>query len=225
MTVTAILPVPVGFAERRDAVFAPVAGTSPLVRIVLALETACDVVVVTAGILADSVREALAGQNFSRVHVVVAGSTGERAQCVAAGLLGLDHGAHVVLHDIEWPMVRAGTLDRIVAMLRAGAVAVLPSSRVTDSVKLIDAAGVLTATVDREQLRTVQYPRGFDADVLAVLVKQSGSDAFDELEALLSTGTPLTIIEGDDEALSVELPRDSDYLAALIENRQDLTGR
>ena len=222
MSVTAILPVPVGFAERRDAVFAPVAGVSPLVRVVRALQIRCDVVVATAGVLADDLREALAGQSFSHVRVVVSASDGERAQCVTAGLSGLSGDDPVVLHDIEWPLVGAGTLDRIIAMLRGGAVAVMPAGPVTDSVKAVDADGLVTATLDRSQLRVVQYPRGFAADVLAMLVTRSGSGIFDELEAVLSAGTPLTLTGGDDEALRVDLPCDAGYLAALIEARQGL---
>lgn len=225
MSVTAVLPVPARFDERRDAVFTSVAGTSPLVRVVRALGDVGDVVVAVAGPLFDAVREALAGDQYSTVRVVAAESPGERVECVAAGLRGLVDGNDVVVHDIEWPIVGVGTLDRIVAALRDGAVAVMPTRPVTDSIKVIGADGVLTATLDRSQLRTAQYPRGFDADVLALLVKRNGSGTFDELEAALSAGTPLTLVEGDDEALSVELPRDTDYLAALIEGRQDLTGR
>jgi len=225
VSVTAVLPVPARFDERRDAVFTSVAGTSPLVRVVRALGDVGDVVVAVAGPLFDAVREALAGDQYSTVRVVAAESPGERVECVAAGLRGLVDGNDVVVHDIEWPIVGVGTLDRIVAALRDGAVAVMPTRPVTDSIKVIGADGVLTATLDRSQLRTAQYPRGFDADVLALLVKRNGSGTFDELEAALSAGTPLTLVEGDDEALSVELPRDTDYLAALIEGRQDLTGR
>lgn len=225
MAVTAILPVPIGFAGRRDAVFASVAGVSPLARVVRVLEQQCDVVVASAAPLAGAVREALAGQNFSRLPVVVSAPSGERVACLAAGLRGLAEGDEVVVHDIGWPIVGVGTLGHIIASLRSGAVAVMPASPVTDSVKAIDTGGLLTATLDRSQLRTVQYPRGFAADVLAKLVKRSGSDTFDELEAVLSTGTPLTFIEGDDEALSVDLPRDADYLAALITGRQNLPGR
>ena len=164
MTVTAILPVPVGLAERRDAAFAQVAGTSPLVRVVRALEKRCDVVVAAAEPLAEAVRAALVGQGVSRVRVVVSAAPGDRAQCVAAGLEGLAAGDDVVvndvvLHDIDWPIVPAGTLDRIVAALGDGAVAVMPTRPVTDSVKVVGAGGVLAGTVDRAELRTVQYPR------------------------------------------------------------------
>lgn len=224
MAVTAILPVPVGFADRRDAVFASVAGVSPLVRVVRALEERCDVVVATAGQLTDAVREALVGQHLSRTTVVTSPSTGERAQCVAVGLRALAGGDHVVLYDMGWPIVGTDTLGRIITALRGGAVAVMPVEPVTDSVKAISADGLLTATLDRSQLRAVQYPRGFAADVLTELVRQCGSGAFDELESVLSVGTPLTLIEGDDEAVRVELPYDARYLAALIEGRQDHLG-
>lgn len=225
MTVTAILPVPVGFAERRDAVFASVAGVSPLARVVRALQDRCEVVVAAAGVLADDVRDALVEQGLSAVRVVASASTGERAQCLLAGLSGLSEGDHVVVHDMEWPLVKADTLDRIITTLHRGAAAVMPASPVTDSVKAVDADGLLTATLDRSQLRVVQYPRGFTADVLSMLLTQSESGTFDELEEVLSTGTPLTLIEGDGDALQVELPCDGDYLAALIAGRQDLAGR
>lgn len=225
MAVTAILPVPVGLAERRDAVLLPVAGMSPLVRIVRALETRCDVMIATAGVLADDVGEALVGQGLSRVRVVVSELPGGRAQCVAAGLRGIAGDEHVVVHDIRWPLVDVGTIDRVVIALRGGAVAVMPACPVTDSVKAITAGGLLTSTLDRSQLRTVQYPRGFDVKTLAQLVKHDRSGTFDELEAVLSEGTSLTLIAGDDEALSIELPRDADYLSALIEGRKDEAGR
>ena len=223
MSVAAIVPVPVRFTERPAAVLAAVAGRSPLERIVRSLAETADVVVAVAEQLREPVRQALAGQEFSAVRIVVAESPGERAQCVAAGLRELVGRPHVVVHDIEWPLIGAGVLDRIVATLRGGAVAVMPARPVTDSVKAVSAVGLVTATLDRAQLRTVQYPRGFTADVLAVLVAQNDSAPFDELEAALSAGTAVTLIDGDDEALRVELPRDSDYLAALIEGRRDLT--
>ena len=219
MTVTAVVPLPAGYAERRDAIFAPIAGLSPLLRVVRALGEAGDVVVAAAGPLVALAGEALVGQKFCGVRVVEAEAPGDRVQCVAAGLRAVDTDGHVVVHDIGWPMVGADTLKRIVATLLDGSVAVMPVLPVTDSVKAVDARGVVTATEERSLLRTVQYPRGFAADVLALLVRQAGSGSFDELEAALTAGIPLTVIDGDDEALSVELPRDAGYLAAVIAGR------
>ena len=205
--------------------FAPVAGLSPLGRIVMALAGTVDVVVAAAEPLAGAVREVLVRHGLSAVRVAVAESPGERSQCVAAGLRAVADGNHVLVQDIEWPIVGAGVLERIVTTLQQGAVAVMPTRPVTDSVKMVSADGVVTGTLDRTTLRAVHYPRGFDAEVLALLVQHGESGSFDELEAALSTGTKVTLVEGDDEALSVELPRDTGYLAALIEGRQDLTDR
>ncbi|PRC53609.1 4-diphosphocytidyl-2C-methyl-D-erythritol kinase, partial [Mycobacterium sp. ITM-2017-0098] len=84
--------------------------------------------------------------------------------------------------------------------------------------------GAVTATVDRAPLRTVQYPRGFDAAVLARLIS-GAPEAFDEMEAGLSGNVAVSLVDGDIDSMSVELPGDSGYLAAVIEGRSDHPGR
>jgi 2-C-methyl-D-erythritol 4-phosphate cytidylyltransferase len=225
--VTALLPVPEFFAPRRDAVLVPVAGQSPLLRIVATLVSVGDVVVCAAEPLVDELRNVLAGQDLPSVRVVGAEAPGSRAQCISAGLRACadESRPHVLLHDIRWPLVDPATLERVVAALRDGATAALPFCPVTDSIKAVDANGAVTATVDRAPLRTVQYPRGFDAAVLAHLISCGAQDTFDELEAVLADGVPVTLVEGDNDTTSVELPRDADYLAAIIEGRRDHPGR
>jgi 2-C-methyl-D-erythritol 4-phosphate cytidylyltransferase len=221
--VTAILPVPETFVQRRDAVLAPVGGQSPLARIVAMLTSVADVVVCAAEPFVDELRNVLAAQDIPSVRVVAADAPGMRSQCIAVGLRACADGPHgrVLLHDIAWPLVDPATLERVVTALRDGATAALPFCPVTDSIKAVDARGAVTATVDRAPLRTVQYPRGFDAAVLAHLISGSAPDAFDELEVILAEGVPITLVEGDNDTTSVELPRDADYLAAIIEGRRN----
>jgi 2-C-methyl-D-erythritol 4-phosphate cytidylyltransferase len=217
--VTAILPVPESYAQHREAVFAPVAGESPLVRIVRALAAVGDVVVSAARPLADEVRETLAAQAFPAVRMVGTRSPGSRANCIAAGLAALGGGGGpVLLHDLTWPLIADTTLDAVLSAVRGGAQAVLPICPVTDSVKAVDARGAVTATLDRSPLRTVQFPRGFDRAVLALLVAD-GPAPFDELGAALSAGTPLTLLDGDSDTKSFDLPADSAFLAAVIAGR------
>ncbi|MDZ4233712.1 MAG: 2-C-methyl-D-erythritol 4-phosphate cytidylyltransferase, partial [Dietzia sp.] len=144
MSVAAIVPVPARFAERPAAVLAAVAGLSPLERVVRSLAATADVVVAVAEQLREPVRQALAGQEFSGVRITAADPPGKRAQCVAAGLRELAGCPHVVVHDIEWPLVGAGVVDRIVATLHGGAVAVMPARPVTDSVKAVSSEGLVT---------------------------------------------------------------------------------
>ena len=232
MTVTAILPLPAGL--HHDAVFGPVAGASPLQRIVDALAPRADVVIGTPEAVAGLVSDSLGTQGRS-VRVVVADSPGSRAQCVAAALAVIDDdasvplrddasvllgaGPSVLLHDIEWPVLPAALLDRIIAALRTSAVAVLPVLPVTDSVKVVSTARqrpVVTATLDRAGLRSVQFPRGYAAGMLAALLAADSDGEFDDLALALASGIPLTLVDGDAEAVTVELPRDADYLNAVL---------
>jgi 2-C-methyl-D-erythritol 4-phosphate cytidylyltransferase len=219
VTVPALLPLPGSFAQRRDAVFMPVAGASPLVRIVGGLADAGEVVVAAAAPLAGDVRDALAGQRFPDVRVVVADSPGTRAQCIAAGLAELPAGP-VLLHDVAWPLFAETTVDAVVAAVRDGAAVVWPTRPVTDSVKAVDDRGAVTATLDRSALRTVQYPRGFDSAVLNRLLDGDADGTFDELAAVLADGTTPTLVDGAIDTMRFELPVDAAFLAALIEGRQ-----
>lgn len=217
---TAILPVPAQWARHRDAVFTPVSGVPPLVLIVRALARVGDVVVAVAGPLAGDVREMLCEHPVAAVRVVAVEPPGTRTQCIAAGLADVASGP-VLLHDLGWPLIADVTVDAVVSALRGGAAATLPIRPVTDSVKAVDARGAVTATLDRAQLRTVQYPRGFDATVLDGLLGDDADDSFDELSAALAAGTTLTLVDGDTETTRFDLPAEAALLAALIEGRQD----
>jgi 2-C-methyl-D-erythritol 4-phosphate cytidylyltransferase len=211
----AILPLPKAFADDSGAVFVPVAGEAPLVRVVRTM-LGVAVVAVAPGIF-DAVRETLADQGLSSVAVVAADSPGLRAQCVAAGLRHLEGQArNVLIHDIRRPLTPAGVRDRVIAALRAGDPIVMPVSAVTDSVKAVDARGAVTATIDRTTLRSVQYPRGFAADQLLRLFDGRACDDFAELDAVLRAGAPLTVVDGDSDGFAIELPRDSAFVEAII---------
>lgn len=220
MTATAILPLPASLAERPEAMLTPVAGTSPLIRVVSALSDVASVVVAAAAALTVPVRELLAAEGFSDVPVLTADTPGGRAQCVTAALAATRPGTSVLVHDIGWPLVDAATARRVLAALRDGAAVVAPARPVTDSIKTVDRDGVVTATLDRAELQVLQYPRGFDAAVLTRAVA-AATDRGDELDIALAGGARIELVDGDVAALAVELPRDTGFLAALIEDRRN----
>ncbi len=217
--VTAILPVPAHLADRADAVLSPAADESPLIRAVRALDGVAPVIVAAAPMLADAVRESVLSQDFSRVTVVTAAGPGDAAGCVAAALA---HGSAsaVLVHDVGWPLVDPDVVHRLVAALKSGASWVAPGRPVTDSIKAVDGDGVIVATLNRAELEVVQYPRGFAADVLRRAVCGAAADRFDDLDAVLSTHATLELVAGDPHAFGVELPRDADYLAAVMASRR-----
>lgn len=211
----AILPLPESFAHNAAAVFHPLAGEPPLVRVARTMLGAA--VIAAAEPLVSTVRETLAAQGLSTIGVVVAEGPGLRAQCVSAGLQQLeDQQRHVVVHDIRRPLAPASLRDRVIAALRAGNTAVMPLVGVTDSVKAVDGRGSVTGALDRSTLQAVQYPRGFTVERLSQLLAGRSSDGFDELDESLRTDAPVAFIDGDNDAFLVELPRDAALVEAII---------
>lgn len=215
--VTAILPVPAHLADRADAVLSPAAGECPLIRAVRALDGVAPVIVAGAPTLMGAARELLVSQGFSRVTVVTA--PGDAARCVAAAL---DHtrADAVLVHDVGWPVVDHDVVHRLLAALDGGAQWVAPARPVTDSIKAVDADGTVVATLDRAELQVVQYPRAVAADLLRRAVTGAVAERFDDLDGVLAAHATLEFVTGDPRAFGVELPRDADYLAAVMASRQ-----
>ncbi|MEH3140829.1 MAG: 2-C-methyl-D-erythritol 4-phosphate cytidylyltransferase [Mycobacterium kyogaense] len=216
----ALLPVPAHLADRADAVLAPVTGESAFIQAVRALTDVATVIVAAAPALAEVVRELLATQGFSRVRVVSAAAPGDAARCLEAALAHDLITGHVLVHDVGWPLVDPEVVHRLAAALQGGAQWVAPVRPVTDSIKAVDGDGVIVATLDRAELEVLQYPRGVDAEVLRRAVAGAGAHRLDDLDAVLSTHAALELVAGDPHAFGVELPRDADYLAAVMASRQ-----
>lgn len=159
----------------------------------------------------------------------MANGAGSRADCVVAGLEYLEREAisarYVLVHDMRRPLAPAGIGNRVIEALRGGSSVVMPAQPLTDSVKALDARGSVTETVDRSMLRAVQYPRGFTAERLSLLLARRTSDEFDELDEAVSAGLPITGVDGDRCAVIVDLPRDIAFVEAMLRCRPaDLDG-
>ncbi|KUI14485.1 hypothetical protein AU192_14810 [Mycobacterium lehmannii] len=208
-----------------SAALEPVAGRSPLSRVVRdCLEAVADparVVVAVAEQFADDVR-ALLARDGSAVGLVAVAGTATRAQCLAAALEKAVaepvFASHVLVYNGNQPLTPAQLQARVIEHLRQGASVVLPVLPVTDSVKVVDERGVVTASLNRSTLQTVQYPRGFAADHLGRLIAESVGEFDEALEAIRSA-VPVATVDGDAEAVSVDLPHDGPLLEAIIASR------
>ena len=243
--VAAILPLP--FPERVAAALEPLAGQSPLVRVVRdALAAVVDPTALSVAVaerFAGDVSEHLAHEGLGAVGVAVVGGPATRAQCLAAALEQVGSAPvsarFVLVYDVRQPLTSAEVRDRVVERLTGATPVVLPVLAVTDSVKAVDGRGVVVASLDRSALQSVQYPRGFAADLLARLLTESAgeSDAgkfdaekfdaekfdaekFDEAVEAIRAAVPISTVDGDPEAIAVDLPHDAPYLEAVIASRR-----
>lgn len=220
------MPLPVSVVGNPAAAFLPLGTQPPLTRIVGSLldvvaEPGRIVVAVAASLVGD-VRTALA--SVGSVSVAEVSGAAHRVDCIGAALEYLRRASfstsHVLVHDISSPLVSAGLAERVVAGLRGGGTAVMPALAVTDSIKAVDVNGSITATVDRSVLRAVQYPRGFTIDALTGLLEQATPEDFDEIAVAIDTDVPVTFVDGDPDAFRAELPRDAEFVEAIIASRR-----
>ena len=175
------------------------AGTPLLEHAVAAMNTAgVDHVVVTAP-------AALVGE-FAEIvpgtHVVTGGAT--RQESVRLALTALPDEVDVVLvHDAARALVPVDVVQRVLAAVRAGADAVVPVLPLADTVKEVDAGGVVVRTVDRSSLRAVQTPQGFRRQVLERAHASGLTGATDDAALAEAIGVTVTTVEGSPEAMKV----------------------
>jgi 2-C-methyl-D-erythritol 4-phosphate cytidylyltransferase/2-C-methyl-D-erythritol 2,4-cyclodiphosphate synthase len=140
-----------------------------------------------------------ASAGISVLPAVRGGAT--RQASVRAGLEALQpHGPQLVLvHDAARPFASQALIARAIAAGRASGAAV-PVIGVADTVKTVDAAGCVTGTIERTQLRMVQTPQAFGFAALLDAhrrAKAAGRDDFTDDAALAEwAGLKVTTFEG-----------------------------
>ena len=183
------------------------AGEPLLVHAVRRVATASVRSIVVAAPAAEvaEVRELLAP--IAPVTVVAGGET--RQDSVACALAAVPADVEIILvHDAARALVPPELVESVAAAIRAGAPAAVPVLPVVDTIKRVSAEGVVTATVDRAELRSVQTPQGFRRAVLTA-AHAVGSDALtDDAGLVEQQGVPVTCVPGSEFALKVTRPFD-----------------
>ena len=140
-----------------------------------------------------------------------------RQASVRAGLEGLSASAPalVLIHDAARPFVSSALIGRAIAAAKDRGAAV-PAVAIADTVKKIDAAAVVTATLDRNLLRIVQTPQAFDFDLIMAAHRRAaaaGLEDFSDDAALAEwAGHPVSVFDG--EQGNVKLTTNDDFLRA-----------
>ncbi len=147
------------------------------------------------------------------VDVVVAGGE-TRSESVRAGLAVVPLDAEVVLvHDAARPLASHALFRSVTDAVLAGADVVVPVVPVVDSVT--DPHGV---AVDREALRAVQTPQGFEPSALR-RVHASHPDATDDASLVVAAGGRYRPVQGERWNVKVTEPEDLAVAASILEGR------
>lgn len=160
----------------------------------------------------------LVGAGTHATATVVAGGT-ERTDSVRAGLTALDPDCRIILvHDAARCLTPPTVFERVISAVRDGAAGAVPGMPVVDTVKTVDARGVITGTPERASLRAIQTPQGFAAEVLRDAYR-SAAVATDDAALVEAAGHEVVVVPGDPLAFKITTPEDLARAERLLKER------
>lgn len=155
--------------------------------------------------------------DFAPVTVVPGGA--DRTESVrlalAAALDAVPDATIVLVHDAARAFTPPALVRSVTEAVAAGAPAVVPVLPVTDTVKRVDADGVVVDTPSRVDLRAVQTPQGFAVDVLR-RAYEAADIATDDAGLVERIGVPVHTVPGDVAAMKITTPFDLAVAAAVF---------
>lgn len=154
------------------------------------------------------------------VKIVRGGAT--RLESVRAALLECrESAAFLAVHDGARPLADPALIDRVVALAhRTNAAA--PAVPVKDTIKVIR-DNVVVSTPPREELRAIQTPQVFDAQLLRAALQAaaaSGVEVTDDCSAVERLGKEVYLTEGSYENLKITTPEDLLLAEGLLRRRE-----
>jgi 2-C-methyl-D-erythritol 4-phosphate cytidylyltransferase len=200
--------------------FAPLCGESLLTHALRGVfacpEVGHVIIVAPASHLGQSRAAADTFDEHPPVDVLAGGR--DRSASVEAGLsaLGDDDGI-VLVHDVARCLAPPDLFARVVRAVREGDPAVVPGLLVTDTVKVVDDRGRVLNTPDRESLRGIQTPQGFQRQVLEQAHSSAVSAATDDAGLVERAGGQVRVVPGDHRAFKITSPFDLTLAAALLQ--------
>jgi 2-C-methyl-D-erythritol 4-phosphate cytidylyltransferase len=196
--------------------FLELGGLSLLTRSALAMSTVADVLIIAAPV--DGLDEASAqlAQVDAEIHIVAGGE--HRQESVAKALRMVPADVSIVLvHDAARPLVPIEVSQNVVAAIRAGAKAAIPVLPLVDTIKRVNNNGIAIETVDRNQLRRVQTPQGFDRATLDLAYQNPEVVATDDAGLMDALGIPVVTVAGDERSLKITTMADVQHALSLLE--------
>lgn len=148
--------------------------------------------------------------------IIVAGGA-DRTESVRLALTAIGDAEFVLVHDAARALTPPALIARVVHALQSGHPAVIPGLPVTDTIKAVDANGVVLGTPERAGLRAVQTPQGFQAELLRRAYDRAAVGGFtDDASIVEMTGTPVQVVDGDPLAFKITTPNDLLLAEALL---------
>ncbi|WP_081968257.1 2-C-methyl-D-erythritol 4-phosphate cytidylyltransferase [Mycobacterium kyorinense] len=153
---------------------------------------------------------------LGHVATIVAGGA-NRSESVARALAAAGETEFVLVHDAARALTPPQLVVRVVDALRSGHSAVVPALPVPDTIKAVDANGVVLGTPERAGLRAVQTPQGFATELLQRAYERAGTADFtDDASMVEHIGGQVHVVDGDPLAFKITTRLDLLLAQAIV---------
>ena len=144
--------------------------------------------------------------SFDAVSVVAGGEdrTASVRLALSAALTLIPDAKIVLVHDVDRALTPPAQIRSVADAVGAGNPAVVPVLPVTDTVKRVNATGVVLSTADRTGLRALQSPQGFEVEVLRRACVETGGLA----DFTAKVDVPVLTVPGDVAGMKITTPFD-----------------
>lgn len=155
----------------------------------------------------------------SLVGIEVVTGAATRSGSVRCGLAALadraDDDDVVLVHDAARPLASPRLAHRVADAVAGGADGAVPGVAVADTLKRVDADGLVLGTVDRESVVAVQTPQAFRVGVLR-RVHVGAPEATDDAALVEAVGGRVLVVAGEPANRKITVADDLAVLAGAV---------
>lgn len=152
----------------------------------------------------------------ARIDIELVSGGDTRYASVQAGLASIPAGAIVLVHDGVRPLISAALIQASIQKAGENGSAI-PVISAVDSMRMVVDDGAMSLPINRSNVRIVQTPQAFKAEVILPAFKAAYNEKFtDEATVVEYSGQRVFFIDGERHNIKITTPEDLVIAEALM---------
>lgn len=224
-----VIIVAAGASSRMQGInkqFMPVLGVPVIARTLMTFEACADIskiIIVTAKDSIIDMQLLCEKYSINKVTDIIEGGS-NRHQSVINGISRIDaNDKKVLIHDGARPFVTAENISEVVIALNDYDAA-LCANKINDTVKKVDAKGLVQETVDRTMLYAAQTPQGVDVEKYKKACNnfENVENFTDDASIMEAAGYTVKIVLSSGKNIKITTPDDIAIAEALVRGENEI---
>ena len=209
----------------KDKILMPIGGAPVIAHTLKALQSSDiidEIVIVTKYESIQEIADICNEHGISKASRVIRGGK-TRLESALIGVSNVSEKSTLIaIHDGARPFVTEKLIDRVVHAAKTHSAAA-PAVTASDTVRLLNSKGAVTATPDRDLVALVQTPQVFLAELIKAALTRAMDKGFrvtDDCSAVEAMGYKVTIVAGEADNIKLTTTRDIYAAEGILAERR-----